>query len=180
MSESSVSPPATPPPTGPWTRQSLLGSLYLCIFILINTWLPYKSRLKSLLFFWKKKKIPYWILNKVLIPQLAFFVYHSLIPRGFITVGHALNKLMALFSTSWTSWQTHSSSGHHSGSAVKEVCTVYFDSRGARHPIHLENEWKEKFSLKRQLLVLSQGWVRIHPARKTDCVVLSIFPFCFR
>lgn len=84
MSESSVSPPATPPPTGPWTRHSLLGSLYLCIFILINTWLSFKSKLKSLLFF-GKKKILYWVLTKVLIPQLAFFVYHSFIPWGLIT-----------------------------------------------------------------------------------------------
>lgn len=86
------------------------------------------------------------ISDKVQTPSLTFVYSILSLNEDILIVGCVTNRLRALFSESavCTDRYTNRSLWHNAGSAVAEMCTGYFKSRGEGHLIHLENEWERK------------------------------------
>lgn len=86
------------------------------------------------------------ISDKVQTPSLTFVYSILSLNKDILIVGCVTNRLRALFSESavCTDRYKNRSLWHNAGSAVAEMCTGYFKSRGEGHLIHLENEWERK------------------------------------
>lgn len=139
--------PSPPLPCGPRTRP--LTSAAHTSLSLFSTTLCYLSKVScnhcpSL----KKTNLScvLSISDKVQTPSLTFIYSILSLNEDILILGCVTNRLRALFSESavCTDRYTNRSLWHNAGSAVAEMCTGYFKSRGEGHLIHLENEWERK------------------------------------